>query len=215
MLGYIGWATLSIAALFYVLEKAPPWARLIALFTPAIILELSMGQINLFLLALLVYAERSGARGHYYRLGACLTLLAIKPVNVLLPVLLLLWRHRQHCHKIIVIPIITFLLSLVIWGFWPVAYLQNIGNINPAPAFSVWELGSMTVLVLLLGVLLAWHTWRVGEQRDAALVLNLTLSPYIIRPHFVLLISWIARFATHHPGWAVMGIVCWNIFHYI
>lgn len=211
LLGYVGWATLSIAALFYIIEDVPVWAKFIAFFAPAIISDLGMGQINLLLLATLMYAERAGARGKYYQLGVCLTLLAIKPINVILPVALLLWRHRRYWPRITIIPVTVLGISLILWGMWPVDYLQNVGHINPAPIISVWGLGRLTGLVILCGILAAWHTWHKGDQLNATIVLNLTLSPYIVSTHLALLMSWIARLTTQHPLLAIVGLFLWYL----
>jgi hypothetical protein len=151
-------------------------------------------------------------------LGAGLWLLSIKPVNVILPGLVLVygfwaWPWRQRL--LVLAPLaITIALSLPLFGLdWPMRYWNAI---NAHPPFIELQTSLWRVLALV-GVGRAWayglfaaviFVFIVALSRiqvvtamtfAAALVINLVFSPYTLGSHYVLLAPVLVLLAQTNP----------------
>ena len=141
-------------------------------------------------------------------LGAGLWLLSVKPVNVTLPALLLLWGIRKWGHKekaLVAMPLaLTVLLSFVVFGLdWPLRYIESL-RIAPPLVYlqtTVWRLLEVlkapewvrTVAVFpaatAVGAALAAITLEKPSVHTFALAqaVNLAVTPYALGGHYVLL----------------------------
>ena len=140
-----------------------------------------------------------------FLLGVGLWLLAVKPVNVILPALVLLWGMRQWTKREVVrtlLPLaVTFLLSFAVFGLdWPIRYVM-MWQANPPLIYlqtSLWRAIKAVRLPRLIVYLLAIPAcilalWQVGRRgaTPATLALaattNLLFTPYALGSHYVLL----------------------------
>jgi hypothetical protein len=140
-------------------------------------------------------------------LGIGLWLLSIKPVNVLLPILVIVWltRHwpRRHIAIYLLPVVVTFLLSLPLFGpDWPLRYLQFVNSSPPLTYLqtSLWRglaffgLEQWWALAIAAPILIAFAiiTVRVAENSTVwplalATSTNLFITPYALGSHYVLL----------------------------
>ena len=138
-------------------------------------------------------------------LGAGLWLLAVKPVNVILPTLVLLWGMRRWTRQEIAwalwAPGLSFLLSFSLFGLdWPIRYV-TMWQANPPLTYlqtSLWraiEAVGLPRLVAYLAaipacILALWQLWRRGATPATlalAVTTNLLFTPYALGSHYVLL----------------------------
>lgn len=165
------------------------------------------GNLDAFLAVGLGLGWMGLVRQRPYLFGAGLWLLSIKPPNVLLPILVMLCAARKWPRndqvKAGAPVVLTFLLSLALFGVdWPIRYVKALA-VNPPFTYlqtSVWRVfeyfgmdGHLAVwpAALLLGAFLSTLLLARPpfDVRTLALAIgtNLTVSPYTLGSHYVLL----------------------------
>ncbi len=139
-------------------------------------------------------------------LSLALALIAIKPLNVALPALILLVAVREWSFmeklKVVSLPVILFGLSELIFGLdWPLRYLAY-GKFVPANdylstsiwrgatqiGFPVWPIAICAVIAVATLLFIAWRTGLSQWMLAIALVTNALFSTYIHGNHYILLI---------------------------
>jgi len=160
-------------------------------------------------------------------LGLALWILSIKPINVILPAVVLLWGVRKWSRREIALvvgpAIFTTLASFPIFGWdWPSRYVQAMRDFPPpveAQQLALWHLlGASESIALLLGAGgTSWVVYRLvtsgalnGATMVLALVLNLVFSPYVLRNHYVLLAPVLALLIEHNRAFLVLCVLPWT-----
>ena len=140
-----------------------------------------------------------------WMLSAAFWLMSIKPTNVILPALFIMWAARRwpwrDWLRVISLPAISLVLSSFIIGFdWPLRWVDHLQR-DPLPInmrSSIWRgavLNNIPVWVLLLGVVpvVGWGIWRVAKYGvnamsfAFALSLWMVVSPHTLGYHYVTL----------------------------
>ena len=140
-----------------------------------------------------------------FLLGAGLWLLAVKPVNVILPAIVLLWGMRRWTRQEIAwalwAPGLSLLLSFSIFGLdWPMRYVMMVKADPPLVYLqtSLWctieAVGlprwSAYLAAIPACILALWQLWQRGATPAAfalAVTTNLLFTPYALGSHYVLL----------------------------
>lgn len=159
--------------------------------------------------------------------GIGLWLLSVKPINVLLPMAVIMWLTRRWSRRDILAyfaPLaVTFLISLPLFGpDWPFRYLQYV-NTNPPWTYlqtSLWrgleyvglERGwaIIPVLIMLLGfiVTLKRAPSKEGEWPLAlSISTNLTITPYALGSHYILLAPVFTILAGRHKWFLALWLL--------
>jgi hypothetical protein len=140
-------------------------------------------------------------------LGIGLLLLSIKPVNVLLPIAVILWHIRHWPRRALLVSLaplaVTFLISLPLFGpDWPLRYLAFLQASPPMTYLqtSLWRgmefLGFRreAAAMLALPVLIAFFVTLSRVKKAAAAwklslatATNLFITPYALGSHYTLL----------------------------
>lgn len=178
------------------------------------------GNVDGFLLLGLGLGWLGIKRRQPWLLGAGFWLLSIKPVNVALPALVMLWaaRNWSRQEKLACLALLglTLLLSFPLFGLdWPLRYLQFMTYNQPFIYLqtSLWRtfaffglppiLAMWTALpVLALFGVMAWRYARVDRLEELlalAIVTNLFISPYTLGSHYVLLAPVFVLLAVNNP----------------
>lgn len=186
------------------LHPPPRYGLLLALLNLHTFDLFLLGQLDLFVLAGLVLSWWAVVQERPLLVGLGFCLLAIKPVNVILPTLLILialrrWpRHRLA--SVFIPPLVMVLLSSALVGFdWPLKYLANFTDPVSVLAISIWRGAAAlglpewlpAVPALLAVAALLRLTWRDGlteRTLSLAVATNLTFTPYAHGHYYVLLI---------------------------
>jgi hypothetical protein len=141
-------------------------------------------------------------------LGMGLWLLSIKPVNVLLPILVIVWltRHwpRRHIGLYLLPVVATFLLSLPLFGpDWPLRYLRFVATKPPLTYLqtSLWRGLAFVGLeqwwspAVAAPILIVFAATVVKAAKNStvwplalAISTNLFITPYALGSHYVLLV---------------------------
>jgi hypothetical protein len=148
---------------------------------PAIVLlafpafgQIWLGQIDMLICAGLALALLG--KNPYVR-GAGIALALIKPQFSIIAIFFLLSRERQLV-KVLVIPILIAVLSLVIFGInWPLEWLTNAMNHVPP---HVWRLASMDIWPV--GLALVWVPFLFVERQarfEASVLLSAIATPFV------------------------------------
>jgi hypothetical protein len=139
--------------------------------------------------------------------GIGLWLLSVKPINVLLPMAVIIWLTRHWSRKDILAyfaPLaVTFLISLPLFGpDWPFRYLQYVSMNPPHTALqsSLWRslenLGlerGWTIIPALIILLVFIVTLKRVPSKEGkwpialSISTNLTITPYALGSHYILL----------------------------
>lgn len=207
-----GQAVLSVITLGVLLlavwasdAKAKPWVALLAVANLHAFDVLIRGNVDALPLLGLALGWLGLQKRRPLLLGAGFWLLAIKPVNIILPALVLLWGIRQWKRVEIaqvLLPLgATFALSFAIFGLdWPVRYVA-MARANPPLVYlqtSLWRAIEAVGLPRLVAYLVAipacilalWQLWRRGATLPVlalAITTNLLFTPYALGSHYVLL----------------------------
>ena len=158
-------------------------------------------------------------------------LLAIKPPNVLLVILLYLWSMRRWRARqwlsAVSLTVLSLLASSLLLGWdWPRRYLDNM-RAEPPLTFlisSVWrgaeQLGVRQWPLLVLGML-ALGGWLALVRREGlserslslGLAVNLLFSPYTLSYHYILLLPTFLYVARRDWRWALLAyLTTWTPF---
>jgi len=82
-----------------------------------------------------------------------------------------------------VVAIITMIISLLIWGLWPLELVESLSHRNLHPVAMGWQ--NLTVLLLPLGIMMLLFSRR---QMYAMMAAGAFIAPYLMPVHLVLLI---------------------------
>ena len=139
--------------------------------------------------------------------GIGLWLMSVKPINVLLPMAVIVWLTRRWSRREILVyfaPLaVTILISLLLFGpDWPFRYLQFLSTSPPHTALqtSLWrgleyvglERG-WTIILALIILLVFIVTLRKAPTKEGewplalSISTNLAITPYALGSHYVLL----------------------------
>jgi hypothetical protein len=138
-------------------------------------------------------------------LSVAMILVSTKPVNVALPLLVVLWpvRHwsaRDH-GKWLAMPVLAILTSFPLFGWdWPIRWWANFQASPPPEAWrsTLWRgLGMLNLSpwlgvagLLLASYYLVWQARRLKANRSLVAVaqaVNLAITPYALASHYVLI----------------------------
>jgi hypothetical protein len=200
--GMVALIVFSVGVLLWVLHTFA-CARPVSLLLPILALcnlhcfdLLQRGQIDAFALLGLALAFQAATRHKPWHLSAALLLISVKPINVLLPLLAVLWQIRQWAPrdliKVFSLPLLALASSFPLFGWnWPARLAANFQHVTFQEAWmsTLWRelesLGLSLWLGIALGILavsyLAWMAKRTGVgQRFLAVaqVVTLVFTPY-------------------------------------
>ena len=191
-------------------------AASIALFAPGSVLLVVPAVLNMHALDLVLRGNMDGfvllgvtlaAWGvrdrRAWALGLGFWLMSVKPVNVVLLGLVLLWLTWQWewWQKAIYVAPTAFslLASLLVFGFWPIRYVQyfsshppfTLPQITGARMLDFFGLSRVWVWLIVVPILVLW---AVSLERDdplssvvVTLSASLVVTPYALGGHYVLL----------------------------
>jgi hypothetical protein len=222
------WTALALSALavsVHVFQSGLRYAWLVALNLHLLALIL-LGQFD----AMTLLGVTAGWWGAHQRkaqvLSIGLWLMMMKPVNALLPALLLLWAIRgwrwRAWLSVLSWPLVSVAASFLIAGAdWPARYLLHtrIDPPRPGPISTVWRLVEtlhvpwlMVALVCAaLLIALAVQVQRHGVTMQTfglGLATTLTVTPYALGAHYVLLVP--ALVQVRSRVWlAVLAAAAW------
>lgn len=164
---------------------------------------LYLGQVDGLILLGLGWGWLAIQRRQPFLFGAALAIMATKPLNIGLALVLLLlivlrdWSWREQIIGVWGPALILLAISALISGIgWPLRYVEHFGQEGKPGIMrlSLWEWGLpvplAAVICAVLLALLAWAVWRRGVTRwtfALALATNMLVSPYVMGYHFVLL----------------------------
>lgn len=202
---YVGWSTIKV---------------LLAITGLYTVDHLIRGQVDVLALFGLILAFDGAKRHSPYVLGLGATIAMIKVANILLPMLLIAWSLRHwklnEVLKASVIPIVTIILTLLVFGFdWAVRLINKLSGAipyDPLSSLSTWQLVDtanlpsivpiIITLVLLIGV--AKYRDLTAQNIAFAIIANFLISNYVAGYHYVALIPAILCI---RKRWLVF--VCW------
>ncbi len=166
---------------------------------------LQRGQIDTFPLLGLTLAFLAVRHHRPWLLSVALVVVSTKPVNVALPLLVVLWpvRHwsaRDHA-KWLAIPVLTILASFPLFGRdWPARWWANYQALPPSEAWqsTLWrglQVFNLSLWLGIAGILLAscflvWEARRLTTSRSLVAVaqaVNLAITPYALASHYTLI----------------------------
>ncbi len=229
---YMGQAVLVVASLLCLLAAVRLLQRDHALPVYAIALALAnlhtfdlllRGQIDAFILPGLVLGYMGIRQKRPLLLSFAFWLLAIKPVNVVLPALLFLYAIRQWPRRdqllALSLPLLSVPLAGVFIGFdWPLRYVQAFAGRPPNDylSISLWHMAEFLHLpawpfVILAAAALAIFARTVRRQGFTertlytAIALNLIFTVYANGNHYILLIPVFLYVARHSRRWALLA----------
>lgn len=186
------------------LKPVPRFGLLLALLNLHTFDLFILGQLDLFVLAGLVLCWWAVVKQRPLLVGLGLCLMAIKPVNVLLPVVVILlavrhWPRRQSA-VVFIPPLLMLIVSSVMVGFdWPLKYITNFKDPVSVLAISIWRgaaalelpvwLPALPGLIVVTAVLcLAWRDGLTERTLGLAVAANLAFTIYAHGHYYVLLI---------------------------
>ena len=194
-----------VLAVFATDAKVKPWIVLLAVANLHTFDALIRGNVDALPLLGLALGWLGLQKRKPFVLGVGLWLLAIKPINVALPVLVLLYGMRRWTKREIIKALLpmsaTFILSFAVCGLdWPVRYTAMM-KANPPLIYlqtSLWRalvaVGLPRWCAHLVAVpacgLALWQLWRHGVTLPIlalAITTNLLFTPYALGSHYVLL----------------------------
>lgn len=139
-------------------------------------------------------------------LGCGFLMLSVKPMNVVLPALVVAkvaWNWSNKDKLLALAPLsLTFLFSFPIFGYnWPMRYIKNLGKIPPliSPQIALWRLPSpfgfqqyqafwlFLIVIILFVVVLVSINDPDRIILALSLSLNLVFTPYALGSHYILL----------------------------
>jgi hypothetical protein len=187
-------------------RPVPTYAVILALTSPHVFDLLIRGQIDGILLVGAVLGWWAVRRQRPLWVGAAFCLLAIKPLNVVLVMLLLLigirgWPRRDWL-KVFSLPALAMVASVFIAGWdWPLRYVDFARKypVTDLRSITFWrsapQLGLPTWPFAIVGVIavaaFVWQAWQRGVNDwtlNLGLATNLVFSFYANGYHYVLLI---------------------------
>jgi hypothetical protein len=209
-------------------RPVPTYAVVLALTSPHVFDLLIRGQIDGVLLVGAVLGWWAIRQQRPLGLALAFCLLAIKPLNVILVMLLFLsgirrWSRRDWL-KVFSLPALAMLVSVFIAGWdWPLRYV-DFARANPLTdlrSITFWrsapQLGLPTWPFAILGVFAVaaflWQAWHLGVNDwtlNLSLATNLVFSFYANGYHYVLLIpsflfvstkSWVLTLIAYALTW--------------
>ncbi len=188
-------------------DRSPVLATVLAMANLHTFDLLIRGNIDGFLLLGLGLGWIGVERRRPLLLGLGLWLLSIKPLNVILIVIVMLWATKDWSRReklVLVSPLgLTLLFSFPVFGFnWPVRYVQFTTDHRPLVYLqtSLWRAViffglekqlAFWIALLFVAAFAITMIFTNIEQKNRPLSLgiatNLTISPYAIGSHYVLL----------------------------
>lgn len=210
--------------LIYGRWRIPPWvlfASLANLFTFDALLR---GQLDGVVLLGMVLAWWAARNRRPWLLSFALCVATIKPpINVALPLLVILFelRHwpRREIVAVAVLPILSVVGAFAVFGLnWPVDFLHNLqGPINYL-SISIWRAATslglspvwIAALCVLIIILVAHNVWRSPlelRSLSIAVAANMLITPYANGDHYVLLIPAFAYVAQQNWRWSVVAYI--------
>lgn len=168
---------------------------------------LQRGQIDGFALLGLSLAFWATSRQRPWLLSLALVLLSVKPINFLLPALVVLWPvHRwapRDLTKVLALPLLVLASSFLLFGWdWPVWWWASYQAVPPQEAWmsGLWRAQHALGLPLWIAVILsilavayfAWKAKQTGPGRRlvaVAQIVNLLITPYALAYHYVAILA--------------------------
>jgi hypothetical protein len=165
------------------------------------------GQIDAFVLLGVALGFWAVEKHKPWRLSMALVLLTVKPVNVALPALVILWPilrwTARDLVKVATLPLLAFISSFPLFGWdWPARWWASYQAFPPRQAWvsTLWRaleslhlpLWPGAVLSLFALGFLVWIARRVGSNRQSvatAQATNLAITPYSLSYHYVLIMG--------------------------
>jgi hypothetical protein len=162
----------------------------------AMLSQIGLGQVDAIILGGLVLAFT--AKNAYLR-GLGLLLTSVKPQLSLVAILVLLW-HDEERLKVLTIPMLAGVISLVIWGIdWPVRWLTTQTNTPPHPWRAYlfpWGLPALLIIPFIRG-----RYWQLVASLWASALAIPSFASY----------SYIVPLTFLAPWWTIPAGFAWAI----
>jgi hypothetical protein len=207
------WTALTLASIVYAAASFQAgamrtWLALLNLHTFSLVL---LGQFDALTLLGVTLGWLGVQRRWPQMLSIGLWLMMMKPVNAIVPALLLVWAmrgwRRREWLSALSWPLLSLAASFVVFGAdWPLRYLAHTRADPPSanPISTVWNAAGALgvpwpVIALLCAAALGGLWWRVQQRGVEAptfglgLATALAVTPYALSAHYVLLTPALAQ----------------------